>query len=322
MNRDLVDLYSDYLLSSFGATTATGLSDLLEGALSHDQITRFPSQQRFDSKTLRQLVKLRVRAIEDEAGVLIFDDTTQEKPYSDENELISWHFDPSKNRIASKASTCLTVFITPKGVTLPVPYELIRKPVVYRDEKTGTLKRKSTGSKNEPLRRMLTVCQHNQVAYRYVSADSWFSAKENLHYIRRTLDKHFVIALQSNRTVALSDEAKRQGTFSRLDALNLPERQAVRGYLRGLDFPVLVVRQVFANKDGSTGVLYPACSDLERDGAGIIAIYQKRWNVKTFHKTLKSHASLAKPPTKTVRTQSHQPKLPPMECYELPLSYG
>ena len=98
MNRDLVDLYSDYLLSSFGATTATGLSDLLEGTLSHDQITRFLSQQRFDSKTLWQLVKPMVRAMEDDEGVLIFDDTIQEKPYTDENELISWHFDHSKNR--------------------------------------------------------------------------------------------------------------------------------------------------------------------------------------------------------------------------------
>ena len=95
---------------------------------------------------------------------------------------------------------------------------------------------------------MLAVCQRNQVAYRYVLADSWFSAKENLHFIRQTLGKHFVIALKSNRTVALSDEAKRQGTFSRLDALNLPQRQAVRGYLRGLDFAVLLVRQVFTNK--------------------------------------------------------------------------
>ena len=136
-------------------------------------------------------------------------------------------------------------------------------------------------------------------------ADSWFSAKENLHFIRHGLGKHFVIALKSNRTVALSYEAKRQGTFSRLDALNLPERQAVRGYLRGLDFAVLVVRQVFTNKDGSTGVLYLACSDLESDGEGIVAIYQKRWNVETFHKTLKSHASLAKSPTRTVRTQSN-----------------
>ena len=30
MNRDLIDLYSDYLLSSLWSTTATGLSDLLE----------------------------------------------------------------------------------------------------------------------------------------------------------------------------------------------------------------------------------------------------------------------------------------------------
>lgn len=71
MNRGIIDLYNDYLLSSFGATTATSLSDLLEGSLSHDQITRFLSQQRFDSKTLWQFVKLMVCTIEDEAGVLI-----------------------------------------------------------------------------------------------------------------------------------------------------------------------------------------------------------------------------------------------------------
>ena len=51
--------------------------------------------------------------------------------------------------------------------------------------------------------------------------------------------------------------------------------------------------------------MYLACSDLESDGEGIVAIYQKRWNVETFHKTLKSHASLAKSPTRTVRTQSN-----------------
>lgn len=313
MNRELVDLYSDYLLSSFGATTATGLSELLEGTLSHDQITRFLSQQRFDSKTLWQLVKPMIRAIEDDAGVLIFDDTIQEKPYTDENELISWHFDHSKNRTV-KGINLLNCVYHAQGVTLPVAYELITKPIVYRDEKTSRLKRKSTCSKNEhprlhlrgqALRRMLTICQRNRVAYRYVLADSWFSAKENLHFIRSDLGKHFVIALKSNRTVALSYDAKRQGVFSRLDALNLPEHQAVRGYLRGLDFPVLLVRQVFTNKDGSTGVLYLACSDLDGDAGDIIAIYQKRWNVETFHKTLKSHASLAKSPTRTVRTQSN-----------------
>ena len=58
---------------------------------------------------------------------------------------------------------------------------------------------------------MLAVCQRNQMAYRYVLVDSWFSAKENLHFIRQTMGKHFVIPLKSNRTVALNYEAKRQG---------------------------------------------------------------------------------------------------------------
>ena len=117
-----------------------------------------------------------VRAIEDDAGVLIFDDTIQEKPYTDENELISWHFDHSKNRTV-KGINLLNCVYHAQGTTLPVAYELIGKPVVYRDAKTGRLKRKSTCSKNEHLRRMLTVCQRNQLAYRYVLADSWFSAQ-------------------------------------------------------------------------------------------------------------------------------------------------
>ena len=33
-----LDLYTDYLLSSTGPTTATGLSRRLDGALSHDHI--------------------------------------------------------------------------------------------------------------------------------------------------------------------------------------------------------------------------------------------------------------------------------------------
>jgi hypothetical protein len=43
MDKKLLDLYSDYLLASCGPVTATGLSSLVEGRLSHDQITRFLS---------------------------------------------------------------------------------------------------------------------------------------------------------------------------------------------------------------------------------------------------------------------------------------
>ena len=40
MNKNLLELYSDYLLSSFSHTTATGPSRMSAGDLSHDKITR------------------------------------------------------------------------------------------------------------------------------------------------------------------------------------------------------------------------------------------------------------------------------------------
>jgi hypothetical protein len=35
----------------------------------------------------------------------------------------------------------------------------------------------------------------------------------------------------------------------------------------------------------------------------VAAIYQKRWKVEAFHKSLQSNAALAKSPTRTVTTQ-------------------
>jgi hypothetical protein len=40
MDIKLLELYSDYITSSFGQITATGLSKALGGSISHDKITR------------------------------------------------------------------------------------------------------------------------------------------------------------------------------------------------------------------------------------------------------------------------------------------
>ena len=87
MDKEILDLYSDYLLSSFSYTTATGLSGLLEGSLSHDRITRFLSTKASTSADLWLLVKPFVRQVQSPTAVLIFDDSIEEKPYTDENEI-------------------------------------------------------------------------------------------------------------------------------------------------------------------------------------------------------------------------------------------
>jgi hypothetical protein len=70
MNKDLLELYSDYLLSSFSYTTATGLSRMSAAEVSHDKITRFLASEEMDSRALWRLVKPLVRQIEGEDDVL------------------------------------------------------------------------------------------------------------------------------------------------------------------------------------------------------------------------------------------------------------
>jgi hypothetical protein len=57
MNKEHLELYTDYLLSTFGQVTATGLSAMANGQVSHDQVTRFLSEKEYTSKDLWQAVK-------------------------------------------------------------------------------------------------------------------------------------------------------------------------------------------------------------------------------------------------------------------------
>lgn len=83
--RFLLDLYTGYLLVSFGQTTATGLAALLPKVVSHDQITRFLADNQFESADLWKIVKPHVRKIQTDDACLIFDHTVEEKPHTDPN---------------------------------------------------------------------------------------------------------------------------------------------------------------------------------------------------------------------------------------------
>ncbi|MCJ7703379.1 MAG: transposase [Anaerolineales bacterium] len=88
-------------------------------------------------------------------------------------------------------------------------------------------------------------------------------------------------------------------------SLELPEGSTQIVYLEGVPFTLHLVRQVFANEDGSTGVRYLVTSDLTLEADQIIPIYQKRWKVEEYHRSLKQNTSLAKSPTRTVTIQTN-----------------
>lgn len=304
MDKQLLDLYTDYLISSFSLTTATGLSTLLGGAISHDKITRFLSAEDFTSADLWQLVKPLVRPIQSEEAVLIIDDSIEEKLYTDESELICWHWDHSLGRNV-KGVNFLSCLYQVGDIALPVAFQLLQKSEWSTDKKTGKKRRVCPKTKNDYFREMVETCLKNKLPFRYTLADSWFSSVENMVFVKQTKGKDFIFPLKDNRKLALSKEDKLAGRYVSIGTLPLEENATVTIWLEGVDFPLLLCKQVFTNKDGSQGILYLVTSDTTLDGPQMQTIYQKRWKVEVYHKSLKSNASFAKSPTKTIRTQSN-----------------
>ena len=307
-----LDLYTDYLISSTGQTSATGLSRLLDGEVSPDQVTRWLRTSYLDSEQVWAQAKPLIRRAEqqrpaEEFAVLIVDDSILEKAHTDPSALMCTHWDHSQGRFV-KGLNFVSLLYQAGDLALPIAVELIEKTEAVWDAKAQKTKVKSKYTKNEYLRAMLCVAlpgrPQQQVAYRYLLADSWYASAENLNAVL-DLGHHFVVALGSSRTVALSEAARAQGRFQALDALAFPDEQTLRVLLRSVQPAVLVARQVFTNKDGSQGVLYLVSSDTNLNQAQLTTIYHTRWKVEEYHKSLKQNASMGKSPTKIPDTQAN-----------------
>lgn len=303
-DKELLDIYSDYLISSFGLTTGTGLSRLLNGAISHDRIQRFLASPRKTGGDFWQLVKPYIRQIQSAEGLLIIDDSISEKPHTDENEIVCWHYDHTSGRTI-KGINFITALYHAQDVSLPVSYHLVSKTEYYLDKKTAKEKRRAAQSKNEVYRDLLRQTVQNQVPFAYVLNDVWYASAENMNFIKLDLKRDFVMPLKTNRKLALSLEAKKQAQYQRIDELQLEADCLLTIYLEDVDFPLSLVKQIFTNGDGSIGILYLVSSDLELNPEQITTLYGKRWHVEPYHKSLKQNASLSKSPSRTVTTQSN-----------------
>ena len=175
METNLLDLYSDYLICQNKYATATGLSNTMGGSVSHDQITRFLNQEEFTSKDLWKFVKSEVRKHQqDKGGVLIIDDTIEEKPHTDENDTVCWHYSHAKGECV-KGINILSGLIRYNDFAVPIAYEAVRKELYYSEVETKKEKRRSTVTKNEQFRDMIQQTVKNGVPFDYTLADSWFA---------------------------------------------------------------------------------------------------------------------------------------------------
>jgi len=133
--------------------------------------------------------------------------------------------------------------------------------------------------------------------------------------------------------VALTETDKNEGRYVRTRApegisqLELADQQAVRGWMKGsgncscVALPPASMQSSTMKCCSSGGSFTHRAQDKQRRQHRFVesgvqrfgvrrrgqasALYQKRWKVEEFHKSLKSNAGLAKSPTRTVTTQNN-----------------
>ena len=93
---------------------------------------------------------------------------------------------------------------------------------------------------------------HKKIPLRYVRNDVWFASVDTMKLVKQELEHDFIMPIKSNRKLALSLPAKKQGVAT----LTIEPDIGLTIYLEGLDLPLLVVKQIFTNADGSGGILY------------------------------------------------------------------
>ena len=191
-----------------------------------------------------------------------------------------------------------------KSVHLPEVYKIIEKTEISIDSSTGQEKRRSTTSKNKYFQRLLHYCSRNKLLFRYVLSDVLYASAENMNFVRFRLQRHFIMPIKSNRKVALSKAHKRAKKYVPVETLDFKNTPLRTIYLEEVAYPLLLVKQVFKNEDGSEGVLYLVTSDTTLTSEELIALYQKRFSIECYHKALKQQCAIGKSPARMMRTQS------------------
>lgn len=312
----LLDLYTDFLVTSPNIVSAGLLSDILDNEYSHDSITRMLAQDPLEQKKYWQIIKPTIRSIEKEDGLISIDDTISNKPYSTENELVTWHYDHTTGTNVKGINIVTFTYVNfdnPLPLKIPVAFETVIKDTTQTKtiKQDGKFITKTTRcasiSKNELLRtRLKTLVEQNHVLFKYIAIDSWFSSAENINFITEDIKKHVVCVVKDNRTVTFDTEKpSKEQQWIQVSQLNIEPNKAYKVKLKDMNIEVLLVKRVYHNLDKSVGVQYLICTDTDLDAEQIDDLYKKRWSSEDLHRSLKQNTALEKMPAKTQNAQSN-----------------
>jgi hypothetical protein len=211
------------------------------------------------------------------AGLLIIDDTTLDKPYAQQIELVHRHWSGKHHRVV-QGINLVTLLWSDGTDAIPCDYRLYDKPV------DGV-------TKNDHLRAMLATAKHRGFQPRFVAFDSWYSSLENLKTIRG-YGWHWLTRLKGNRQVNPDGTGNQALTACAIS----PDGTVV--HLKGYGM-IQIFRLDTPDGDTeywATDVL--TLTPLERE-----AVAAQVWTIEVYHRGLKQFCGVERCQARSARAQ-------------------
>lgn len=210
-------------------------------------------------------------------GVLIVDDSTLDKPYSQKIEIVTRHWS-GKHHAVVKGINLVTMLWSDGDAHIPCDYRIYHKET---DDKT----------KNNHFRDMLEKAYGSGFTPECVLFDSWYAGLENLKYIR-SLSWKWLTRLKSNRSV--NPDGRGNIPVSSADISEAGTCVHLKGYGFIKVFKIVV-------RDGD--IEYWATDDLETDELRRLQLADYSWRIEEYHRGLKQFCGAERSQVRLAKAQ-------------------
>ena len=272
--------YIQFLVASpvaVSGTEAARVHPATGQVVAHDSFTRLLHRLEPDASTLWQEAR---GLIVPEAGVLVLDDTTLDKPYAHKMGLVTRHWS-GKHHAVVQGINLLTLLWSDGQQLVPVDYRLYDKE---HDQLT----------KNHHFQHLLQAAQQRGLQPACVLFDSWYASLPNLQQVR-ACGWRWLTRLHKNRLVHPDGQHLRP-----LSTCAIPAEGACV-WLKGYG-PIRVFR--FAAPHGDTDAAqYWASSEPDLSEAERQPLADLAWGIEQYHRGLKQCCGVEKAQVRAARAQ-------------------
>ena len=244
--------------SAYSCTEAARVQPATDNPPAHDSLNRLLYRLPTDSEALWTEAQ---PAVQKDQGILVIDDSTLDKPYAQQMELVTRHWSGKHQQVVCGINL-ITLMWTDGDSQIPCDYRL------YNKDADGL-------GKNDHFQSLVSTAHQRGFTPECVVFDSWYSSLKNLKTIRQ-YHWHWLTQLKSNRHVNLDKQGNRP-------IRELPISQT--GTIVHLKGYGLI--KVFKIVSPHGNIEYWATSDLSMNDLYRLKYAELSWSIEVYHRGIK-----------------------------------